>query len=339
MVEIHTRNPATGEIIGTFQNMERDEVFRIAQACRRTWEAWRTKSVEERARYLERYATILRDRKKEYASLITVEMGKPITEALAEVEKCAWASEVFAEKSTEWLADESVEADGKAHTVAYQPLGLILSIMPWNFPFWQALRFAVPTLLAGNVSMLKHAKNVPGCAFAIETSFREAGLPDNTFRTILADHETVGELIASDLVQGVSLTGSTIAGMRIAETAGRALKKVVLELGGSDPFIVLDDADVGFAARQAVKGRTQNMGQSCIAAKRFIVDASLAEEFTAAFAKHLRDLNIGDPMNETTQIGPRTPGTRGRRCSSAGSGSTGRDSSSRPRCSREPIRA
>ena len=202
---------------------------------------------------------------------MTIEMGKPINQALTEVEKCAWTAEVYAGNAGKWLEEETVQADGKKHIVAFEPLGVILSIMPWNFPFWQAFRFGIPTLIAGNVSILKHSNVVPQCALAIEESFREAGFPENVFRTVITDHESVAEIVKSDLTQGVSLTGSTGAGSKIAELAGRNLKKVVLELGGSDPFIVLDDADVEAAAKNAVVGRTMNSGQSCIAAKRFIV--------------------------------------------------------------------
>ena len=199
------------------------------------------------------------------------ERGKPIKQALTEVEKCAWSAEVYANNAEKWLEEEIVHADGKKHLVVFEPLGAILSIMPWNFPFWQAFRFGIPTLIAGNASVLKHSNIVPQCALAIESAFNEAGFPENVFKTVITDHEAVAELVKSDLIQGVSLTGSTNAGAKIAELAGRNLKKVVLELGGSDPFIILDDADVDFAAKNAVSARTINSGQSCIAAKRFIV--------------------------------------------------------------------
>jgi succinate-semialdehyde dehydrogenase/glutarate-semialdehyde dehydrogenase len=231
-------------------------------------------------------------------------MGKPIREARAEVEKCAWLAEVYARNGAAWLAEEEVRADGREHRIVFEPLGVILSVMPWNFPFWQALRFGVPAVLAGNTSLLKHARNVPQSALAIEAAFRDAGFPSGVFRAVFADHETVGALIASEIVQGVSLTGSTEAGARIAETAGRALKKVVLELGGSDPFLVLEDADLDLAVRHAVAGRMVNAGQSCIAAKRFIVAAPIAEAFTERFAAAMRGLVVGDPLDERTQVGP-----------------------------------
>ena len=231
-------------------------------------------------------------------------MGKPIKQSLGEVEKCAWTAEVYAEKTGEWLEDEIVEADGKNHMVSFEPLGTILSIMPWNFPFWQALRFAIPTLMAGNVSILRHSNVVPQCALAIEEAFKESGFPENVFRTIITDHDAISDLIKSDHIQGVSLTGSTGAGSRVAELAGKNLKKVVLELGGSDPFIVLEDANIENAARNAVTGRTINSGQSCIAAKRFIVNEKIFEEFSKIFSENIGKLIVDDPMKMDTDVGP-----------------------------------
>lgn len=303
-MKFKTINPATEEVIGEYETMHRDEVFTIAEASRAAFLKWRDLDVAERTPYALRLADVLRAHRAKYAELITTEMGKPIREAEAEIEKCAWTAEVYAGSAAEWLRDETVEADGRSHVVSYEPLGVVLSIMPWNFPFWQAMRFAIPTLLAGNVSILKHASNVTQCALAIEGAFEEAGFPRDAFRTIIADHATVAELIASDLVRGVSLTGSTAAGQKIAETAGRHLKKVVLELGGSDPFIVLEDADTDFAAKNAALGRTINAGQSCIAAKRFIVVEEVAEPFTQKLADRLDHLVVGDPLDEGTEIGP-----------------------------------
>ncbi len=303
-MKFKTTNPATGEVLGEYETMSRDEVFGIAHAASAAFKKWKALDVPERSRHMKRLARALRESTERYARLITAEMGKPITDARAEIEKCAWTAEVFAERGEEWLQEESVEADGKMHLVSYEPLGVILSIMPWNFPFWQALRFAIPTVLAGNVSILKHSNTVPECALAIENAFQKAGFLENVFRTIIADHDTVGELISSDLVQGVSLTGSTWAGMKIGELAGRHLKKVVLELGGSDPFIVLEDANLDLAARNAAKARAQNAGQSCIAAKRFIVVEAVADEFARKLADHMSQLVVGDPMDEKTQVGP-----------------------------------
>lgn len=303
-MKFKTTNPATGEVLGEYETMSRDDVFDVARACHAAFLRWRAQDVSRRAPYLRGLSESLRAGKERYARLITTEMGKPIGESRAEIEKCAWTAEVFADKGSEWLEDESFEADGKIHVVSYEPLGVILSIMPWNFPFWQALRFAIPTVLAGNVSILKHSNTVPECALAIEEAFRVAGFPENTFRAVIADHATIGELISSDLVQGVSLTGSTSAGMRVGELAGKHLKKVVLELGGSDPFIVLEDADVDVAAKNAAKARSQNAGQSCIAAKRFIVAEGVADAFAQRFADYMSQLVVGDPMDERTQVGP-----------------------------------
>ena len=302
-MQFQTINPATEEVVANYQTMEAGEVYAIAAASDRAFQKWGQLTVAERAPYFVKLAAVLRKYSEEWARLITIEMGKTIGESRAEVEKCAWMSEVYAEKGAEWLQDEEVIADGELHLVVYQPLGVIFSIMPWNYPFWQALRFAVPGLLAGNTSLLKHASNVTGCALAIEESFRLAGFPEDVFRTIVPDYETAADLIASEVVQGVSLTGSTQVGRKIGAEAGRNIKKVVLELGGSDPFIVLDDVDIDFCARGAVAGRMVAAGQSCIASKRFIVVESVAEKFAARFAELMGELKMGDPLNEQTQVG------------------------------------
>jgi succinate-semialdehyde dehydrogenase/glutarate-semialdehyde dehydrogenase len=302
-MKIVTTNPATGETLATYEVMPPAAVFRVVEESHQAYETWRQTPGKERADLVGNLAQVLRSHADAYARLMTREMGKPIGEARGEVEKCAWLCEFYAEHAPRWLQDEDVQADGLSHRVIYQPLGVILSIMPWNYPFWQALRFAVPTLAAGNTSILKHASNVTGCALAIESALEEAGFPPHVFRTIVADHQTVAELIGRDEIQGVSLTGSTEVGQRIAELAGRHLKKVVLELGGSDPFIVLEDADIEVAARGAVTGRTLCTGQSCIAAKRFIVVKDVAEAFASRFAELMGGLKVGDPLNEENQIG------------------------------------
>ena len=302
-MEFKTINPATGEIIKTWQTMGSEEVGATALLTQAAFEKWRGLTIAERVPFFEKLAAVLRDNLEDWAVLITTEMGKPITEARAEIEKCAWMTEVYAANAAAWLADENVEVDGRRHTVIFQPLGVVFSIMPWNYPFWQALRFAVPGLMAGNTSLLKHASNVTGCAFAIEDAFAQAGFPDNVFRTIVPDYETVTALIASDIVQGVSLTGSTGVGRHIGAEAGRNLKKVVLELGGSDPFIVLEDADIEFTARGAVTGRMLTAGQSCIASKRFIVVKEIAEAFATRFTELMTELKVGDPLDEDTQVG------------------------------------
>lgn len=304
MKTFKTVNPATEEVIAEHELMPEEEVLSVAEQCGTAFRKWKNTDFSARLFYFRRLAQVLRNNKHKYSRLMTLEMGKPIRQSLAEVEKCAWTAEVYAENGAEWLRDESVQADGKSHIVTCEPLGTILSVMPWNFPFWQAFRFGIPTLLAGNTSVLKHSNVVPQCALAIEESFREAGFPPNVFRTVISGHKTILRLIKSDLVRGVSLTGSEYAGAKVAEVAGKHLKKVVLELGGSDPFIVLDDANVDFAARNAVVGRTVNSGQSCIAAKRFIVDKKIAEEFLEIFLRHMKALKVGDPMLVETDVGP-----------------------------------
>jgi succinate-semialdehyde dehydrogenase / glutarate-semialdehyde dehydrogenase len=297
---VTTTNPATGETLRDYDVMPRAEALAILARVHAAQPGW---AAADRAALAPRLAAVLRAHAEEWARLMSCEMGKPITEARAEIEKCAWLCEVYAEHAARWLAEEEVVADGRKHRVVYQPLGVVLSIMPWNFPFWQALRFGVPTLLAGNTSVLKHASNVTGCSLAIEAAFREAGFPEDVFRTVVADHDTVGALVADPRVAGLSLTGSTEAGRRIAAEAGRHLKKCVLELGGSDPFIVLADADLDAAVTGAVRGRCLNTGQSCIAAKRFIVERGVAQEFTARFAAEMARLRVGDPLDDATQVG------------------------------------
>ncbi len=303
-MKVTTINPATEEVIKEYSHMSRKEVMEILDDVHHAFLEWKTFSVRQRTPYFIKLAGVLRNNNEQYAQLITQEMGKPITEARAEVDKCARTAEFYAEKSEEWLQDEVLETDGKEHRVVYQPLGVIFSIMPWNFPFWQVFRFAVPTLLAGNGSFLKHAGKVTGCALAIEDAFIEAGFPANIFRAVIADHDTVAGIVTSDLIAGVSLTGSTEAGKSIGELAGRNLKKVVLELGGSDPFIVLEDADLDKTAEQATTGRFLNCGQSCVAAKRFIVVESVVEDFVQRFVANVKGKVVGNPSEESTHIGP-----------------------------------
>ncbi len=300
---VTTVNPATGAELRTYDLMPRPAVMALLGEADAAYRLWREKPAADRAALLPPLAGVLRRNTDRWARLMTAEMGKPLAEARAEIEKCAWLCEFYAEMAPRWLADEPVQADGLEHLVVYQPLGVILSIMPWNYPFWQALRFGVPTVAAGNASLLKHAGNVTGCGLAIEEAFAEAGFPEGLFRTIVTDHDTVAELIGRDEIRGVSLTGSTAVGAHVAELAGRHLKKVVLELGGSDPFIVLEDADLEQAARGAVTGRMLCTGQSCIASKRFIVVREVAEAFSGRFAELMAELHVGDPLEERTQVG------------------------------------
>ncbi len=299
-----TRNPATGALI---QSRPAWSDAELAQALALTEQAaplWRETPLDHRAALLRRTAELLRADIDSYAALVTLEMGKPIQEAREEIEKCALGCEFYADHAARWLADEPATTDARLSYVAYQPLGAVLAIMPWNFPFWQVFRFAAPALMAGNRGLLKHAPNVPGCAEAIESIFTAAGFPPGVFRWLPISHEQAEALIAGPGVQAVTLTGGERAGRRIAALAGAALKKTVLELGGSDPFVVLEDADLELASETAVTARFQNCGQSCIAAKRFILVDAIAEEFLARFTAKVEALNVGDPAREDTRIGP-----------------------------------
>ena len=302
--QIQAVNPATEEVIASFDAFGPDEVEMAVAEAHDAYLVWRERSIAERAVPMRRLAGLLRERADRYARLATGEMGKPISEAKAELEKCAWACEHFSEAAAKYLADEEIRSNARRSFVAFQPLGVVLAVMPWNFPFWQVVRFAAPALMAGNAAVLKHASNVPQCALAIEEAVRDAGFPRGLLRTVLVSGGGIEPLIADDRIRAITLTGSSDTGSRIAELAGRALKKTVLELGGSDPFIVLGDADMDVTATTAVRARNQNNGQSCIAAKRFIVVDAVADEFARRFAKGVEDLTVGDPMNAKTQVGP-----------------------------------
>ena len=297
-------DPSNGKELATFPELD---AAGIEAAIERAWSsrhAWRDAGMDFRAALLRSVAGVLRAEKARFAALMTAEMGKPIVEAEAEVEKCAWSATWIADNAARLLADEPIESTAAKSYVRYQPLGVILAVMPWNFPFWQAFRAGLPALAAGNVMLLKHASNVPQCALAIEDVFREAGVPKGVFQTLLIGPGPVEGIIADRRVAGVTLTGSEAAGERVAAAAGKALKKSVLELGGSDPFIVLEDADVKTAATVACRARNQNNGQSCIAAKRFIVAEPIADEFEELFSKAVAALKVGDPMDRANQVGP-----------------------------------
>jgi len=297
-------NPATEEVLATFQE---HSPAQVEAALARAWEAfrlWRRTSFEERARLMRAVAQYLRRRRGELARLITLEMGKPIAEAEAEVLKCAWCCDYFAENAQRFLSPLEVETNATRSYVQFVPLGPVLAIMPWNFPFWQVFRFAAPALMAGNTALLKHASNVPQCALAIEEAFREAGFPPGVFQALLIPGSRVEEVMADPRVRAVTLTGSDAAGAQVAQAAGRQIKKTVMELGGSDPFIVLADADLAEAARVGARARNQNNGQSCIAAKRFIVVEDVAQEFTRLLVENIRALRVGDPLDPQTNIGP-----------------------------------
>ena len=301
---IRSINPASEEVLAEFDPWTAAEVDAALDAAVHAQRGWRARSVQERADVLRSVAALLRDRSERYAQLITLEMGKPITEALGEVEKCAIGAEHYAEHGPRYLAPEAVATESLDSYVAYEPLGVVLAIMPWNFPFWQVFRAGVPLLIAGNGVVLKHASNVPQCALAVEEVFRDAGLPDGLLSAVLLEGAAVESVIADARIAGVTLTGSSEVGARIASIAGRHLKKQVLELGGSDQFNVLADADVAYAARVAARARNQNNGQSCIAAKRFLVEDSVADEFVARLAEAIRELRVGDPLDRGVQVGP-----------------------------------
>jgi len=297
-------DPATGQELAKFP--EADEAA-VEAAIARAWDVrhgWRDAGIEHRSQMIRAVAGVLRADKARYASILTAEMGKPIVEAEGEVEKCAWTAEWIADNAARLLADEPVDSTGSKSYVRFQPLGVVLAVMPWNFPFWQAFRAGLPALAAGNVMLLKHASNVPQSAVAIEEVFREAGLPDGVFQTLLIGSGMVDRIISDRRVAGVTLTGSEAAGAKVAETAGKVLKKTVLELGGSDPFVVLEDADVTLAATAACRARNQNNGQSCIAAKRFIVVEDVADEFEKKFVSAVGALKVGDPTDRGNQVGP-----------------------------------
>lgn len=296
--------PATGEPLRDYPEPDAAEVERRLAAAAAAAPGWRAAGVEARASRLRAAARVLRERAAELAELAVREMGKPIAAAEAEVEKCAHACDWFAAEAARLLAPEPAATEARSSYVRWDPLGVLLAIMPWNFPFWQVVRCAAPALAAGNVVVLKHASNVPGCAVALEEVFAAAGFPPGAFTTLLVPSAAVPRLIAHPAIAAVSLTGSEEAGVAVARAAGEALKKVVLELGGSDPFVVLADADPEAVAHEAVAARTINNGQSCIAAKRFIVEAPVAPRFEAAVVERMRSLVVGDPLDRAVQIGP-----------------------------------
>jgi len=298
-------NPATGECIA---NYEQDDDVAVEAALSNgveTFETWRERSIESRQEPAASLAETLRDNVDQYAQVMTQEMGKPISQATGEVEKCARVCEYYAERAAEHLQDERIGTEPGAETyVAYEPLGTVLAVMPWNYPFWQVFRFAVPALTAGNVVLLKHSPTTLGCAEAIVSAFRDAGYPEGVIRSLHIEAERVESVIEDDRVRAVTLTGSTRAGRAVAEVAGRNIKPTVLELGGSDPYIVLDDADLDEAIETAATARTQNSGQSCIAAKRLFVHTEVYDEFVDRFVDRMTELTVGDPANCETDVGP-----------------------------------
>ncbi|WP_338873050.1 NAD-dependent succinate-semialdehyde dehydrogenase [Spirosoma sp. SC4-14] len=297
-------NPYNQRKLKTYRADTTAGIERKLKQADRAFADWSALLLSDRTAYLRKVGNYLHTNKQRYGELITAEMGKTLQEAISEVEKCAITCTFYADHAEAFLADEVIESDAAHSYITYQPLGAVLAIMPWNFPFWQAMRFAVPGLIAGNVGLLKHAPNVPGCALAIEEIFRESGLPDGVFQTLLVDVPVVETLLKDQRVKAVTLTGSGRAGASVASIAGRQIKKSVLELGGSDALVVLADADLEKAAETAVKSRMQNAGQSCIAAKRFIVDKKIKKSFTELVMHHIQQIRQGDPMNEATTMGP-----------------------------------
>lgn len=298
-------NPATGRPLEPVEEHTAAEVEEALTQASKAFDKWNDYSVYKREQLIAAAGEVLRENKHEYAELMTREMGKPVTAALAEVEKCAWVCDYYAERASEHLADENIGCEAGVETfTAYDPLGPVLAIMPWNFPFWQVFRFAAPALTAGNVVLLKHAPNVSECAQVIEDVFVKAGYPESAFTSLIIETEMVADIIGDERVAAVTLTGSERAGRAVAESAGAEIKKTVLELGGSDPFVVLDDANVEAAARVGAQARLQNGGQSCIAAKRFIVQKSVYDEFLDRFIEEVDSWTVGDPMDEDTDIGP-----------------------------------
>ena len=297
-------NPTTGETLKTFEALNKNQIEERLARSAETFKTYRRSSFSTRAEMMNRAADVLERDKSELGKLMTLEMGKPLKAAIGEAEKCAWVCRYYAENAHHHLADQIVETNATKSYVHFQPLGPILAVMPWNFPFWQVFRFAAPALMAGNVGLLKHASNVPQCALAIEDIFRRAGFPEGAFQTLLIGSDAVESVLNDVRIVAATLTGSEPAGRSVASIAGQQIKKTVLELGGSDPFIVMPSADLVKAVDTGVKARTINNGQSCIAAKRFIVASEIYEEFTERFVQGMKNLRVGDPMEESTDIGP-----------------------------------
>ena len=296
--------PFDNSVIKSYEEMKDSEVDSILESSQQAFESWRKTPVSQRTVLLKNAGSVLRNGIKEYSELMTFEMGKPIAQSRAEVEKCAWVCDYYSENAEKFLNDEIIETDASKSFVSYQPLGVILAVMPWNFPFWQVIRFVAPTLTAGNTGILKHASNVTGCALALEDVFKKAGFPENVFRTLLISSKHVKRVIENPIIQAVSITGSVPAGKAVASAAGSVLKKCVLELGGSDPYVILEDAELESAADLCVTSRLINGGQSCISAKRFIIVESVFDKFEKLYVEKMAVKKMGDPFNEYNDIGP-----------------------------------
>lgn len=297
-------NPANNQVIKTYQEIPDVELSEVLSKMQTAFEDWKTKSFNYRASLMKTVGEILRSKREEFSKLMTLEMGKPIVQSRAEIDKCAWVCDYYADNAEKFLQDEVIQTDASKSFVTYQPLGVVLAVMPWNFPFWQVFRFAAPTLMAGNVGLLKHASNVSGCSLVIEEIFSEAGFPEFVFKSVILGSSRVKDLIANPIVQAVSLTGSVPAGKSVASSAGSNIKKTVLELGGSDPYVVLEDADLNETVQTCVTSRLLNGGQSCIAAKRFIVVENIYDKFVELYVDFMKQKKMGDPFDESNDIGP-----------------------------------
>ena len=297
-------NPHTGKEICSYPTADKFQLRVAIEQSGKAFESWKRTSYTERAEVLYRVAELLRANSKSDARLMAEEMGKPLAQGRGEIEKCAWACEYYAEHAERFLEDEPSETEAARSYVSYRPLGPVLAVMPWNFPFWQVVRFGAPALMAGNTILLKHAPSVPGCALRVQESFDKAGLPEGCFQNLFLTDRQVGSVIRTPLVQAVTLTGSAQAGSAVAKQAGAEVKKTVLELGGSDPYVILEDADIEHAAEQCVQSRLTNSGQSCVAAKRFIVMEPVRERFIEAVVERMRSARVGDPLHNETEVGP-----------------------------------
>lgn len=299
-----TVNPSTGNLIKEYQETSFEEIGIIISNANKAQSEWKNRSFENRAEYVHKISGLLKDRKEAFAELMATEMGKPLSQGIGEAEKCAWVCEFYAEKSKDFLSNDEVQTDASKSYVAFQPLGVVLSIMPWNFPLWQVFRFAAPALMAGNGVILKHSENTTGCALEIEKIVHQSGIPKELFRTIVVENDHMKPVVQHSGIAAVTLTGSTRAGKIVAWQAGEALKKTVLELGGSDPYIILKDADIKQAAGVCATSRLVNSGQSCVAAKRFIVVKEVYDEFVTEFTRKMKSKTVGDPFDSATDVGP-----------------------------------
>jgi aldehyde dehydrogenase len=302
--QLSTINPATGKVISSYNITDSEQISHIVESARRIgFENWKRKDIFERCDYIKNLTKILKNNKEQYAKIITEEMGKPLSQSFAEIDKCIWLCEYYSEYAESFLRDQIIPTEFRKSFVSFEPLGIVVGIMPWNFPFWQVMRYVVPALIAGNVTILKHSSVCTGCALKINDALHEAGLPEFVFQLVVGDYRT-GETLVKSKIDAVSVTGSVNTGKRVAQLASKDLKKCVLELGGSDPFVVLEDADLSHTARQAAQSRLLNTGQSCIAAKRFIVVKDVADKFTRLLVENIKGEVVGDPMNPKTTVGP-----------------------------------